>query len=547
MSRVPEEFPPPLLLFADSDRRPELTGWIERSPRLAEVFTDPEQLTGPCRLIVWSLSTPAEPAALEEELHRLRRRWPGTPLLLLLPPGHRYLSPFLMGLPLDGVLEEPGAEELRRSITTLLEGGRVVAIGSGAPRRREATTVPAMGLGQWLLISGLQQIDAELALLNDLLAAPPAGLLPLLVLQGRRRELRAARALLVWLWGPVAMAWSEPDPGTDGRGAEGAPEPDGRTSVAITLRQRDAEGVWNAVEERLRQASLTAPMNRSGRLLAFEGLLPERRRDLLLALLEQFAQLRRQLTSSGCGGEELATLWNDRQIELRKEALRRLAGSYVQLPREGALCPVAETLLSDSDLTGEDPELPDPLQMLAPLIQARPLLVDGRLLAPDDPRALLYLEMLLSNWLVRSAERISAEVLACCAAWPELRRYLLRPELLVTRNLERLRNQLNAHQRWLNWIERPIELYESRRPLFRLEPGAIQTVDLTEPRDRELRQQGWLQQTVTLALEARDAIAPQLQSLVRAVGNLFVLVLTRVVGRAIGLVGRGIAQGMGRG
>ena len=72
-------------------------------------------------------------------------------------------------------------------------------------------------------------------------------------------------------------------------------------------------------------------------------------------------------------------------------------------------------------------------------------------------------------------------------------------------------------------------------------------MDLTEPRDRELRQQGWLQQTVTLALEARDAIAPQLQSLVRAVGNLFVLVLTRVVGRAIGLVGRGIAQGMGRG
>jgi hypothetical protein len=288
-------------------------------------------------------------------------------------------------------------------------------------------------------------------------------------------------------------------------------------------------------------------VNRSNQLLAFEGLLPERRRDLLLALLDQFNQLREQLAANGFGGEELATFWNDRQIELRREALRRLAGSYVQLPREGMLRPVAETLLIDSDLTGEDPELPDPLQMLAPLVQARPVLVDGQLLAPDDPRALLYLELLLSNWLVRSAERISAEVLACCAAWPELRRYLLRPELLVTRNLERLRNQLNAHQRWVNWIERPIELYESRRPLFRLEPGAIQTVDLTEPRDRELRQQGWLQQAVTLALEARDAIAPQLQSLVRAVGNLLVLVLTRVVGRAIGLVGRGIAQGMGRG
>jgi hypothetical protein len=47
-------------------------------------------------------------------------------------------------------------------------------------------------------------------------------------------------------------------------------------------------------------------------------------------------------------------------------------------------------------------------------------------------------------------------------------------------------------------------------------------------------------------LELRDALAPQVQSFVRALGDLFVILLTRVVGRAIGLVGRGIAQGMGR-
>jgi hypothetical protein len=51
---------------------------------------------------------------------------------------------------------------------------------------------------------------------------------------------------------------------------------------------------------------------------------------------------------------------------------------------------------------------------------------------------------------------------------------------------------------------------------------------------------------VTLALEARDALAPQVQGLLRAFGDLVVVVLTQVVGRAIGLVGRGIAQGMGR-
>jgi hypothetical protein len=185
--------------------------------------------------------------------------------------------------------------------------------------------------------------------------------------------------------------------------------------------------------------------------------------------------------------------------------------------------------------------------MLAALVRAQPMLVDGRLLAADEPRAVLYLEQLLSNWLVRSAELISAEVLASCASWPELRRYLLLPELLATRNLERLRNQLNAQLRWSSWVERPISLYESRRRLYCLRDGAIRCQELTEPRDAELRQLGWLQQLVTLALESRDALAPQVQGLLRGLGDLVVVLLTRVLGRAIGLVGRGIAQGMGRG
>ena len=262
--------------------------------------------------------------------------------------------------------------------------------------------------------------------------------------------------------------------------------------------------------------------------------------------LEQFEALRRRLSADGLSGEALLGRWQELQPELRQQALRQLAGSYVQLPSQGGLRPVAESLLQSSDLALVDPELPDPVPMLGTLIQARPLLVEGRLLAPDEPQALLYLELLLSNWLVRSAELISAEVLAACADWPELRRYLLRPDLLPTRNLERLRNRLNTQQRWSSWFERPIQLFESRRPLYRLEAGNIDRVDLTEPRDGELRQLGLLQQAVTLALEARDALAPQLQNLVRSLGDLLVLLLTQVVGKAIGLVGRGILQGMGR-
>jgi len=503
------------------------------------VVVDSEGLQGAPQLVLWCLGSLPEPQALDAESRRLLERWYPAPLLLLLPSKHPYSSDVLLQLPAQGLIEQADAETLRQAVTTLLAGGRVLAIAATRRGDDPGPSVP-MGLGQWLLLSGLQQIDAELRLCLRLLDPPPVDLLPLLLLQGRVRELRLARRLLLWLWGPVSLAWSQPLDGPDG--APDAPAP----GVAITLRQRTAEGLWEALRGRLTAAAAAGPSNNSGQLLALDGLHASRRSDLLLGLLEQFHRLRQRLLQDDPRGEQLERLWRELQPELRQQALRHMAGSYVQLPMEGRLCPVAETLLHRSSLDADDLELPDPAAMLSPLLQARPLLVDGRLVAPDEPQAVLYLELLLSNWLVRSAELISAEVLAACAEWPELRRYLLRPELLATRNLERLRNQLNAQQRWTSWFERPIHLYESRRPLYRLGDGAIDCVDLTEPRDAELRQLGWVQQAVTLALEARDALGPQLRSLLKRLGDLLVVLLTQVLGRAIGLVGRGIVQGMGR-
>ncbi|MFZ0408950.1 MAG: DUF3685 domain-containing protein [Cyanobium sp.] len=535
------QIPAQLLVFAEPLLREGLLVWLAAAAQGWTVVTTPEELEGAPHLVIWSLRGTPEPALLVAELERLQERWQPAPVLLLLPQGHRYATDLLLELPLQGLLEEPDANGLRQAVSTLLGGGRVVAIGNPQTTAASSAEAPALGLGQWLLISGLQQIDAELRVCRRLLDQPPAAWLAELLLLGRLRELAAARRLLLWLWGPLALAWPAttpliPEP----------PSPAASREVTITLRQRTADGLWQALRERLNQSAEASALSGGSQLLALDGLHPDRRRDLLLALVEQFELLRQRLQQNGVAGESLLRQWQELQPELRRQALRRMAGGYVQLPWQGDLRPVATSLIETSELSILDGELPDPVPMLGTLIQARPLLVEGRLLAPDEPQALLYLELLLSNWLVRSAELISAEVLAACADWPELRRYLLRPDLLATRSLERLRNQLNARQRWNSWFERPIQVYESRRPLYRLEQGAIKTVDLMEPRDQELRQLGWLQQAVTLALETRDALGPQLRGLTRALGNLLVMLLTQVVGRAIGLIGRGILQGMGR-
>ena len=300
--------------------------------------------------------------------------------------------------------------------------------------------------------------------------------------------------------------------------------------------------MWEAIRDRLDGSVQAGLSNATGRLLAIEGLQPERRRELLLALLQQLDQVLIRFRK----GEVDTGNWRSLQPELRRQALTVMAGSYVQIPRDGALLPVADSLLAVANLDGQDDELPDPHPMLAPLLADQPVLVRGQLLPADDPRALLQLETLVSNWLVRTAELIGAELLDACGEWPELRRYLLGDRLLATRELDRLRNQLNTQLQWAEWIERPIQLYESRRTMFQLRAGRIEPLQLTEPRDRELNSLGWWQRQVALVLETRDALAPQVQALVRRLGDLAVVLLTQVLGRAIGLVGRGIAQGMGR-
>lgn len=534
---LPKPVSSQLLLFAEPLLRDGLTRLLKAQAGLYTVAERPEQLQGLPQLVIWQASSgDLQGGRLAEELLRLQERWQPAPLLLLLPPAHGLGGDALLQLRAAGILESPEPQELLAALATLLTGGRVLAAAAGSASPRPAAhpaASPALGLGQWLLISGLQQIDADLAAIKRLLTPPPTNLVLLLVLQGRLRELSAARELLLLLWGPLSVAWGAPDPFP-------SPEP----VLAITLQQRSADGIWRAIRQRLEAGSGAELSNQSGQLLALEGLSPERRRDLLLALLCQVDSLRQRLLADPAPLQER---WEQWQPELRQQAMRSLVNSYVQLPCEGSLLPVADSLLRSSDLTGRDPELPEAQPMLASLVRAQPLLVDGQLLAADEPRAVLYLELLVSNWLVRSAELVSAELLASCASWPELRRYLLQPELLATRNLERLRNQLNAQLRWSSWVERPISLYESRRRLYCLRDGAIRCQELTEPRDAELRQLGWLQQLVTLALESRDALAPQVQGLLRGLGDLVVVLLTRVLGRAIGLVGRGIAQGMGRG
>ena len=510
-----------------------------------EISVSTDQLDGQPDLVIWSVETIASPALLQLEVLKLQSRWGSAPLLLLLPAKLPCDPTELLSLNCAGLLQDPDLRQLQQSIETLLSGGRVVELTANASTETFAP-FQAPGFGPWLLMTGLQQINHDLRMIEVLLNPAPENPMLRFMLEGRCRELRSARQLLLWLWGPLQLGLEAAVPLQQ---SSPFSEPSG---TSIQLKERNGAAVWDAIHQRLEQAVTGGLSNATGQILAIEGLHPERRRELLLALLAQLNEVLHRLRLDQQASVEkrsdlvLSDHWQALQPELRQQALCTMAGHYVRLPMGDALSGVADHLLLNTELEDIDEELPNPKRMLAPFLDDQPVLVDGQLLPADDPRALLQLETLVSNWLVRTAELIGSELLGVCGDWPELRRYLLDQRLISTRELERLRNQLNTQSRWQTWIQRPIRLYESQRLLYQLNEGRIAPLLLTEPRDEELRRLGWWQQQVALLLEARDALAPQVQLLVRRVGDLMAVLLTQVIGRAIGLVGRGIAQGMGR-
>ena len=516
-----------------------------------KVVLKKEDLTRNPSLVIWSIDTLEIPSVVQIELRRLQTYWRPSPVLLLLPAKLKLKTNEFLQFDCPGLLQDPDIKNLTEAIRTLIGGGRVVRL-KDQEDEEILKTHPIMGLGQWLLLSGIQQINTELQKLEFLLNPPPENSFKKILFYGRKRELKASKKLLYWLWGPLHVETDTHESGLNpitssnsGIGSIGYPLKE-EYGTNIKLDKRDSTAVWEAIRERLEKSMQERLVNSTGNLLAIECLSSSRQKDLLIALLLQLDKVIIKLRNQESSSKIYKEIWIDLQPELLQESLRNMAGSYVRLPLNEILTPVGEQLIAMATLDQSDEELPEPDQMLNPLLINKPLAVEGQLLPADDPRALIQLEMFISNWLIRSAEVISAEVIAACSQWPELRRYLLDPKLISTRELERLRNQLNSQNRWKELIQRPIQLYESKRLFYRLRNGKIESVLLTEPRDEELRQLGWWQQQVALLVEARDAIAPQIQSLITKVGDLMVIILTQVIGRAIGLVGRGIAQGMGR-
>ncbi len=404
-----------------------------------------------------------------------------------------------------------------------------------------AETVGALRRG---LIAGssLETLTAELARLEAQLRTGALSVAQRLFLQGRRRELRAARWLARALLGEFESEAEPDEPAFLSPPAPLVVQLATPLSAAVERGSLVSRSVFERVSLRFQDSRLE---NRTEAPLELDILRDDKKRELLNTVLwtleEAVAQFPIDLNPADLEQKRSALL-----VAVWRQATCNFFGPAYRLPRQEVNYEVTDTLLLAAERVEQEilDKLPLVSDLLAHLLLRTGFQIDNWAYAYDQPAARERAEALLQNLVLHLACAVIAPLLNRFAHEPEIKRDFYGQRLVSTRDIERFRNRLTWRYRLETHLVDPRKIFESRLSLLVAEPAGIEHLEIFAPRDREFRQLSGVRAAVALLLETYDAVVPGLQAAVSFLGNGLIYGLT-LIGRGLGLLMRGILQGIG--
>ncbi|PSB04699.1 DUF3685 domain-containing protein, partial [filamentous cyanobacterium CCP2] len=432
--------------------------------------------------------------------------------------------------------------------------------------------------------SGIQQIDASLQAVGEQLQNLDLSDLERAVLAGQQRELRVARWIVNRLLatpkldeevsqrsqepgfsgqsddnGPsgairaergmeseslrlgAGMPPGEPDPSSFAEG--GALTPTTPQMLDTVSARDDRSTLFDTVAAKL-QGGLE---NGTDIALEVDILRLDKKRDLLYLILRKVEDALDELLYSQLEFDQLEPRRLLILQDLWQTTIIDFFGRYFVLQVNGYTVDVVDSLLQDAAIVQGAllEKIPGVTELFKHLLFQTPLVVDGVPYPPGNPEALARAEVLLENLLIQIANATLQPLLNRFANVETIKQNFYDRRLLSSREIERFRNDLSWRYRLERYVREPKDIFESQYTLFILTGRSIRKTTIYASRTQELEQLSGIPYVVTLALETRDAISPRLRSAVSFMGNGVIYVLTEVIGRGIGLVGRGIIKGIG--
>lgn len=402
-------------------------------------------------------------------------------------------------------------------------------------------------------VSGSSYIKSNLTEVTRQLQIPGLTVLNKAILAGRRRELLAAQWLLDNLVdSPQPQQQNPPNPFIP---ATELPLP--KSNSAITVANPTTNPLSPPLlSPRALQATLFAScinklqfslQNVTDIPLEIDILREDKKRELLYLLLQKFADSLDELRASEVESNRLNEINYILLADVWQAATKEFFGKFSRIKLDNIELEIVNILLQDAAIVKTEiiNRIPLTTELLSYLIFQTELYIDNTSYSPGSYEANEHAAMILENMLIYIANAVMQPLLNRLADIEAIKKDYYNRQLISTREIERFRNDLSWKYRWQNYVGEAQKIFESRYELFVLAPRGIAKVFVYAPRNNELAELGGIPLVVTLLLELRDAATPRLQSLLSFLGNGVVFVLTRIVGRGVGLIVRGVLQGIG--
>jgi hypothetical protein len=155
-----------------------------------------------------------------------------------------------------------------------------------------------------------------------------------------------------------------------------------------------------------------------------------------------------------------------------------------------------------------------------------------------------FIEALLDNLIVEITNAVMYIIINEFSFIYEVRKRLYRSNFLSLRNIERFRNNLGWQSRVKSFIKRPSDIYNSQQGIWVIRTTGIYYRIVYANRSKELLELQHFSLVTLIGIETKDFLISRIDEAIYFFGNSIRYTLTSVVGQVIGLVWRGIIEGL---
>ena len=389
--------------------------------------------------------------------------------------------------------------------------------------------------------TGKQEITQDIQAIDNRLADNNIPPLNRLLLLGRKRELKAAN----WLVERLASA-KETETVDSSQSSQILPEVSEiqlLTAPQFAIVFGDADSVVSRIFDRVAKDISKGLVNSTQLWLEIDILQPRKKQELLYIILEMLAaslpNLDREQELALQVRVSLRNIWTQASLQFFFDNYE----TSIEIDKVEFKKLLVQNYLTFQENTYT--KIYFASELLTYLAWEYPLTIERVTYRVDSPEAITRAVNLLHNLILQIANGIMQLFLNNFSDLEIFKYKLYLNNYRSSRAIARFRNEISWGYRSEKYWLTPKDIFESSYQILTLSQGQIINLSIYAPRTEELSRLRGLSWLTTMILELRDAIAPRLRSVLGLLGTSLVFTLTQIIGKGIGLIGKGIIQGLG--